>query len=169
VLEGPQNEQEWEALYRSAYPRLLAYASRRLDADTARDAVSETMARAVARIGSYRPVPGVGIEGWLFGICRHVVLDAQRSQGRTGYAPPVEVVVPDTAVEGLLSAEESEAVRRAFKALSDDDRELLELRVIGGLSSEETAAALGKRPGAVRMAQSRALERLRTHLAEVHP
>jgi RNA polymerase sigma-70 factor, ECF subfamily len=79
----------WESLYRRAYPRLLAYAMRRLDADAAKDAVSETMARAVANIGRYRAVPGTGgFEGWLFGICRHVVLDAQRASGRRGYGPP---------------------------------------------------------------------------------
>src|SRR5207249_3493553 len=72
------DEDAWEALYRRVYPRLYAYAQRRLDADRARDAVSETMARAVARIEHYHPIPGSGgFDGWLFGICRHVVLDAQ--------------------------------------------------------------------------------------------
>ena len=158
----------WEALYRRAYPRLLAYAMRRLDADGARDAVSETMARAVANIGRYRQVPGSGgFDGWLFGICRHVVLDAQRAAGRRGYGPPPETVSHVDPAEGLVSAEEADAVRRAFALLSDDDRELLELRVVAGLSAEETAAALGRRAGAVRMAQSRALSRLRRFLTEV--
>jgi RNA polymerase sigma-70 factor (ECF subfamily) len=158
----------WEALYRRAYPRLLAYAMRRLDADGARDAVSETMARAVANIGRYRQVPGSGgFDGWLFGICRHVVLDAQRAAGRRGYGPPPETVSHVDPAEGLVSAEEADAVRRAFALLSDDDRELLELRVVAGLSAEETAAALGRRAGAVRMAQSRALSRLRRFLSEV--
>ena len=158
----------WEALYRRAYPRLLAYATRRLDADGARDAVSETMTRAVANIDRYRPVPGTGgFEGWLFGICRHVVLDAQRAAGRRGYGPVPETVSHADPVEGLVSAEEAAAVRQAFALLSDADRELLELRVVAGLSAEDAAAALGRRAGAVRMAQSRALARLRRHLADV--
>jgi RNA polymerase sigma-70 factor (ECF subfamily) len=158
----------WETLYRRVYPRLLAYAMRRLDPDGARDAVSETMARAVANIGRFRPVPGSGgFDGWLFGICRHVVLDAQRVAGRRGYGPPPEVVSHVDPAEGLVLAEEADAVRRAFALLSDDDRELLELRVVAGLSAEEAADVLGRRPGAVRMAQSRALSRLRRFLAEV--
>jgi len=158
----------WEALYRRAYPRLLAYAMRRLDADSATEAVSETMARAVANIGRYRPVAGSGeFDGWLFGICRHVVLDAQRATGRRGYGPPPETVSHADPVEGLVSAEEAAAVRQAFALLSDDDRELLELRVVAGVSADEAAAVLGRRPGAVRMAQSRALERLRKHLGAV--
>jgi RNA polymerase sigma-70 factor, ECF subfamily len=158
----------WETLYRRVYPRLLAYAIRRLEPDGAREAVSETMARAVANIGRYRPVPGTGgFDGWLFGICRHVVLDAQRAAGRRGYGPPPESVSHADPVEGLVSAEEAAAVREAFALLSEADRELLELRVIAGLSAEEAAAVLGRRPGAVRMAQSRALTRLRRHLGEV--
>ena len=42
----------------------------------------------------------------------------------------------------------------AFATLDPDDQEVLELRVVAGLSSEEVAAALGKRPGAIRIAQS---------------
>ena len=157
----------WETLYRRVYPRLLAYARRRLDPDGAREAVSETMARAVANIDRYRPVPGSGgFEGWLFGICRHVVLDAQRAAGRRGYDLPPEGVAHVDPAEGLVSAEEAAAVQRAFALLSDGDRELLELRVVAGLSAEQAAAVLGRRPGAVRMAQSRALARLRRHLAD---
>jgi RNA polymerase sigma-70 factor (ECF subfamily) len=125
------------------------------------------MARAVANIGRYRPLPGSGgFEGWLFGICRHVVLDIQRAAGRRGYDPPAEGVTHADPAEGLLSTEEAAAVRRAFALLSDADRELLELRVVAGLSAEAAAAVLGRRPGAVRMAQSRALARLRRHLAD---
>jgi RNA polymerase sigma-70 factor (ECF subfamily) len=157
----------WEALYRRAYPRLLAYARRRLGPEEAREAVSETMARAVAGMDRFRPT-GPGFDGWLFGICRHVVLDAQRAAGRRGYAPPTEGISGEPAPgERLLLDEEYRAVRAAFARLGDADRELLELRVVAGLSAEETAAALGRRSGAVRMAQARTLARLRRHLKEV--
>ena len=59
-------------------------------------------------------------------------------------------------------------MREAYTRLSDDDREVLDLRVVAGLSADEVAAVLGKQPGAVRMAQSRALERLRQHFGEVY-
>ena len=45
-------------------------------------------------------------------------------------------------------------------------RELLLLRVAVGLSAEETGRALGMTPGAVRVAQHRALTRLRTYAAD---
>lgn len=49
--------------------------------------------------------------------------------------------------------------------LPDKQREILVLRVVVGLSAEETAEAVGSTPGAVRVAQHRALSRLRSMLA----
>jgi RNA polymerase sigma-70 factor (ECF subfamily) len=60
--------------------------------------------------------------------------------------------------------DEQASVRAAFALLPDRDRELLELRVVAGLSSEEVAAILDMRPGAVRTAQARALDKLRAVL-----
>jgi RNA polymerase sigma-70 factor (ECF subfamily) len=154
----------WEALYRRAYPGLVAYASRRLGADRGRDAVAETMARAVAGIDRFE-WRGSGFDGWLYGILRHVVVDAQRSQTRGRVERNGTDVSPDPGpLDYVVQGEEAEAVRQAFSALGADDRDVLELRVVAGLSSEDVAAVLGKRPGAVRMAQARALERLRREL-----
>jgi RNA polymerase sigma-70 factor, ECF subfamily len=157
----------WETLYRRAYPQLLAYAARRLDPDGARDAVSETMARAVAHIDRFT-WEGAGFDGWLFGILRNVVHDAQRASRRR--APSEDLVDFESLEPGpldhVLGTEEASALRAAFCRLNAADQEVLELRVVAGLSSEEVAAAIGKRPGAVRMAQARALDRLRELLKE---
>jgi RNA polymerase sigma-70 factor (ECF subfamily) len=75
--------------------------------------------------------------------------------------------VPDV-VDGALGPEDR-ALRLADAArahellayLNDDQREILLLRVAAGLSAEDTAAALDMTPGAVRVAQHRALARLR--------
>lgn len=154
----------WEALYRHAYPALLSYARRRLDPESARDAVSETMARAVSSIDRFA-WNGVGFDAWLFGILRHVVIDAQRAL--TERTVPVDA--PEDApgpLDHVLGAEEAKAVRAAFRRLSEADREILELRVVAQLSSEEVADVLGKKPSAIRMAQARALERLRALMEE---
>jgi RNA polymerase sigma-70 factor (ECF subfamily) len=154
----------WEELYRRAYPGLLAYARRRLDAESARDAVSETMARAVSSIDRFA-WNGVGFDAWLFGILRHVVIDAQRAL--TERAIPADVS-PDSPgpLDHLLGAEEAKAVRAAFRRLGEADQEVLELRVVAQLSADEVGEVLGKKPGAVRMAQARALERLRALMEE---
>src|SRR6478672_6539113 len=94
------DEAAWDALYRAVYPRLLAYAQRRLSSvDAAKDAVSETMARAVAKIDRFTWTAG-GFEAWLFGILRHVVLDAQRAAGRRTHVPIV--IDPISAEPGPL-------------------------------------------------------------------
>ena len=158
----------WSVLYLEVYPRLVAFAQRRLgQIDSARDAVAETMTRGVAGIATYVGDDD-GFAPWLFGICRHVIADAQRR----GFREPAHRVLlheadPSSPADALIDDDERVAVRMAFARLSDDERELLELRVIAGLSSAEVAGILGKQPGAVRMAQKRALARLRTFVEEM--
>jgi RNA polymerase sigma-70 factor (ECF subfamily) len=53
--------------------------------------------------------------------------------------------------------------------LPDKQREIVVLRVVAGLSSEQTADAVGSTPGAVRVAQHRALARLRKLVASREP
>ncbi|MCP2092162.1 Sigma-70, region 4 [Actinosynnema pretiosum] len=48
--------------------------------------------------------------------------------------------------------------------LPEKQREILLLRVVVGLSAEEVAVAVGSTPGAIRVAQHRALVRLRKAL-----
>jgi RNA polymerase sigma-70 factor (ECF subfamily) len=161
----------WETLYRRAYAPLFWYARRRLPSDGhAEEAVSETFVRAYDAIGRFRP-SGRSVDAWLFGIMRNVVLEAYRLTGRVG-GTPVEAQVaaagPAAAepLERLLADEEAGLLRAAFERLSPEDQEVLELRVIAGLDSEAVGRVLGKRPGAVRMAQARALARLRRALEE---
>lgn len=162
------DEQAWEALFRRAYPKLLSYASRRLPTqEQAKDAVGETMTRAVANIDRLR-WEGGGFDAWMYGIMRHVVLDAQRLLSREGPG-----LIPDAADasplpgDRVVARDDAVEVRQAFDRLSPADQELLELRVVAELSADEVASVLGRRPGAVRMAQSRALTRLRELLGEV--
>jgi RNA polymerase sigma-70 factor, ECF subfamily len=157
----------WEQLYRRCYRNLYAFARRRLlDGHAADDVVSETMTRALDNIDrfSWR---GGGFDAWLYGIARNVVFELCRHGARTVGSIDDERATTDRGPEEQAVANDDvAAVRWAFDRLGPDDRELLELRVQGGLSSEEVGQLLGKQPGAVRMAQARALGRLRTILEE---
>lgn len=162
-----QDPDAWEQIYRRAYPRLIAYACRRLATrDQADDAVAEAMVRAIHSIDRY--VPGrCGLDGWMFGILRFVVLEQYRAQpsprAEIGEGPSDEIGPLDHVVRD----EEHVLIRNAFDKLDDDDRELLSLRVVAGLGADDVGELLGKRPGAVRTAESRALGRLRSKLQEV--
>jgi RNA polymerase sigma-70 factor (ECF subfamily) len=152
----------WEQLYLAIYPRLSSFARCHLDDDRASEAVSETFARAVAGISRFSSKGG-GFEGWIFAILRHVITDAHRRHGRAQRHVPLfdgERNQPEIA-DGLLADEEVDAVRAAYRKLRPVDQELLHLRVVSGLSADDVAKVLGKRAGAVRMAQARALEHLR--------
>jgi RNA polymerase sigma-70 factor (ECF subfamily) len=150
----------WEALLRSLYPRLFAYAARRSGTDAADDIVAETMTRAVESIDRFS-WDQAGFDGWVFGIARRVVADHARREARAARPSPTSDL-PSTPVDDDLSlAEDYAEVRAAFESLRPEEREVLELRVIAGLTADQAAAVLGKRAGTVRVAQSRALARLR--------
>lgn len=165
----------WEQLYRHCHPRLFSYACRRLPThEAADDAVSETMTRALRRIDDFT-WQGAGFDAWMYGIARNVVLESRRSDGRRSALADRQIheartdargdeVDPETVVS---VAGERAMVRAAFERLSDDDKEILELRIVGGLTADAVADVVGKRPGAVRMAQSRALDRLRIAVKEL--
>lgn len=160
----------WASLYRRAYPALFAYARRRLRSDhEADDAVSETMLRALHQIDTFT-WKGAGFDAWLYGIARNVIREAYRHTSRT--SPTAEVPEAETPalgpLDGLVGREQVADVRCAFERLDPDDQELLELRVVAGLSAEGVGAVLGRRPGAVRMAQSRALRRFRNLFEEAN-
>lgn len=153
----------WEAIFRSLYPRLAAYVAHHSGPGAVDDIVAETMTRAVESIDGFRWGPA-GIDGWVFGIARRVSADHARREARAARrAPTADVPLPPVD-DDLGLAEDHARVRAAFESLRPEDREVLELRVIAGLTAEQAAGVLGKRPGAVRVAQSRALARLRRML-----
>ena len=146
---------------------MLAYAQRRLGYnEEARDAVSEALARTVTTVARMAELD-TSPEAWSFGILRNVVIDLQRRTYRTRPTRVTGVIPTVDPAEALDARGEYEDVRRAFAQLNDVERELLELRVIAGLSSEQVAVVLAMNPGAVRMAQARALTKLRNLMPEV--
>lgn len=92
----------WEAMHRRSYPRLLAYARRRLPgAHEADDAVSGAFARAYDRLPRFR-WKGAGFDAWLQGILRNVVLERGRASTRMAREPvPEQASVDPTPLDRL--------------------------------------------------------------------
>jgi RNA polymerase sigma-70 factor, ECF subfamily len=158
----------WEALYAGAYTALHAFARRRLVGhELAEDAVSETFERAYRRIQGFRWRDG-GFNAWLYGILRNVTREMARKSAREVRSERIFTIEDpsEEPVYALLQDEEAVAVRLAFSQLRPDEQELLEMRVLGRLDADEVGRLVGKRAGAVRMAQSRAIERLRVLMQE---
>ncbi|OLE24529.1 MAG: RNA polymerase sigma factor ShbA [Actinobacteria bacterium 13_1_20CM_3_71_11] len=134
---------------------------------TTADDVSQEVCLAVLRsLPRYRD-QGRPFAAFVYGIAAHKIADAQRAAVRHLAVTPVDVILDqaDSAPGPEQRAIETDQARRLselLRQLSEVHREILVLRVAVGLSAEEVAGALGMTAGAVRVAQSRALARLRT-------
>ncbi len=162
-----------EALLTHLRPLVVRYCRGRLGrtpaADyAADDAAQEVLLAVLHALPRYRD-EGRPFEAFVFGIAAHKVADLQRASYRA--AIPTEEM-PDATDLGMTPEERvmQDGDARLANALLDrlpgNLRELLLLRVAVGLSAEETGRALGMTPGAVRVAQHRALTRLRAYAAD---
>lgn len=106
---------------------------------------------------------------FIYGIAAHKVADHYRRTGRDrtepAAEPPEEVDTGEGPEQQALRADTRNRLARLLHTLAPRQREILVLRLIVGLSAEETARAVGLTPTAVRVAQHRALVRLRTSLS----
>lgn len=105
---------------------------------------------------------------FVYGIASHKVADAMRVAGRMK-ADPVEDVPEVGSIVGgpeqkALEADASREMRELLALIPERQREVLILRLVVGLSAEETAEAVGSTPGAVRVAQHRALAKLKEEM-----
>jgi RNA polymerase sigma-70 factor (ECF subfamily) len=113
----------------------------------------------------YGPIGALG--GWLFHIARHDLYDHRRRQARARIEP-LEDHLPEAAAAAGADDPEELALDRvdagrvvaALRELSDDQREVLLLRMAAGLTAPEVAETLGKTTGAVKALQHRALASL---------
>ena len=159
----------WEAAYLAYGRALMGFLMLRLDnQDDALEALSETFARAIGKASSFRG-DTYAFRAWLFSIARNVSADQHRQRARL-------VVVPDcpeaddraqpSGEDLAVIQDDVAALRRGFARLPRDDQELLWLRVCSGLSAAEVGEVVGKRAGAVRMQQLRALQALREQVQQ---
>jgi RNA polymerase sigma-70 factor (ECF subfamily) len=129
------------------------------DEHDAEDLTSEVFARLPRALGLYRP-GATPFAAWLLRVARNVALDHLRRQRSV----PSAHVQPAGAPPGLPELERLAGLRTALAALPDDQRQVLVLRLVAGLSPTEVAARLDRSVDAVHALQHRARRRLRTEL-----
>jgi RNA polymerase sigma-70 factor (ECF subfamily) len=161
-----------ERLLTEIHPLVLRYCRARLGRQetvigSADDVAQEVCLAVVNALPGYT-LRGLSFRAFVYGIAAHKVTDAFRAIGRNRAEPMADI--PDTPlVHGgpehhLLQAELTERLGELLHLLTDRQREVLVLRIAVGLSAEETAQVVGSTPGAVRVTQHRALNRLRRKL-----
>ena len=134
---------------------------------SAEDVAQEVCLAAITALPRYKD-QGRPFLAFVYGIAAHKVADAHRAAARNR-SDPTDVVPErfsmDTGPEQMaLDAESSARMNRLLAVLPEKQREILILRVVVGMSAEETAEAVGSTAGAVRVAQHRALARLKAEI-----
>jgi RNA polymerase sigma-70 factor (ECF subfamily) len=132
---------------------------------SADDVAQEVCLAVLTALPNYRD-QGRPFLAFVYGIAAHKVADAHRSSARNRAEPVSEVPDIQDLADGpeaqVMQVELAGRMARLLDLLPDQQREIIRLRVVVGLSAEQTAEAVGSTPGAVRVAQHRALSRLRS-------
>lgn len=151
-------------LYGEYKDKLYRYALYRLgDPSDAEDAVSECVLAAWRGIGSLRSEKAFA--SWIFRIlsscCASHIKEAiktRENMERIRNVSPENAAVPSSP---SLSVELAEALA----ILKEDEREIVLLSIVGGLSSTEVSSLTGLAPGSVRSKLSRSLAKMREFLS----
>ena len=118
------------------------------DRALAEELTQETFVRAFRAIHTMRAE--TKLSTWLFGIARNVARESLRARARAGnHVDLADKSVMDLSdkkpapVDGLLSKELNELIRRSLAALDEDKRLVFTLKVLHQCSYEEIAAITG--------------------------
>jgi RNA polymerase sigma-70 factor, ECF subfamily len=157
-----------ESLLRQIRPMVVRYCRARLGHisghyQVADDVAQEVCIAILSALPRYQDM-GRPFASFVFGIASHKVADALRNAARLAIPTQDLPDGPDDRPgpeETVVAYIEAERARALLARLPVHQRELLVLRVLSGMSAQETGNALGMSPGAVRVAQHRALARLR--------
>lgn len=154
------------AIYDDYYPSLYKYISRQVsDMETARDLTAETFQRFLQALDRGHG-PDENLKAWLYRAAHNVVVDHYRRQEHRRHLPLPEQLV-DGDVDLARSAEISmtaERVHDALQHLTPDQRQVVTLKFLAGLSNKEVAAVMNKPIGAVKSLQHRGLAALQRQL-----
>jgi RNA polymerase sigma-70 factor, ECF subfamily len=136
---------------------------------SADDVAQEVCLAAITALPRYRD-QGRPFLAFVYGIAAHKVADAHRANGRNK-ADPTDTLPERPSLEAgpeqlAIDSESARRMNELLAILPEKQREILVLRVVVGMSAEETAEAVGSTAGAVRVAQHRALARLKGALGD---
>ena len=160
-----------ETVYRAIQPRLAAFLryqgfSQSVQEDIAAD-VSETVLTKISALrnsGSF--------EAWFWAITRNQIRAWLRAKRRDAQKNEPAEPEPATLDEIVIAKEEHSDIRLALSHLSHQDRHLLWLREIEGLSYKNIGSIVGVAPGTVRVRCHRARRKLEVayeDLRQEHP
>lgn len=168
VIAAQADPAAFAALYLRYVDLVYRFCYRRLGERTAaEDATSRIFERSLRALPRYR---AGSFRSWLFTIARNTITDLYRSER----ADRKEYRIPDTwdmrderpgPERQSIDADDARYVRGLLTRLTDDQRQVIELR-LAGLTDSEIATVLGRSRGSVRTIQFRAIQKLRALIAQ---
>ena len=134
----------------------------------AEDLTARTFFQALSNLHRYQ-VQGVPFSAWLFRIAHNLVANWHRDTGRHYAASTDGIVELPSDADGPHESAESEEERRELHAvvrrLPADRQQLLILKYVEQLSTEEIATIMGRSEGAVKALLHRTIKSLRDELS----
>jgi RNA polymerase sigma-70 factor, ECF subfamily len=135
------------------------------DPDAANDLLQETFLRAWRRFGELAELSRQRQAAWLYTVARNLVIDGYRAAATR--RATVEAAghdhhtqrAPDVA-EQSVARDQLDRIDRAIGHLPDDQRAILSMTVLGGMTSQQIGDALGLPAGTVRSKLHQARTRL---------
>lgn len=162
------DETAWTELYDDLAPVILGYLTAQR-APSPEDLVSEIFLQIVRDLDSFGG-DEANFRSWVFTIAHHRLVDARRHVARrpsdAAEAGTLERACEPTEFEGeVLDQITTEELSMLLDVLTEDQRNVVFLRIVGGLTLPEVGRVLGKQHESVRALQKRALAALRKELA----
>jgi RNA polymerase sigma-70 factor (ECF subfamily) len=133
------------------------------DRATAEDITSETFLRALRRIDSLS-FQGRDVGAWLVTIARNIIFDHVKSSRYRLEVATADMRDADRSTDGpedaVVTMLTNQQVLECVQQLNPEQQECIVLRFLHGLSVSETAEIMGKKDGAIKALQHRAVRRL---------
>lgn len=162
-----RDESAFEEIYAQVAPIIKKYMmSKGADAVTAEELAQEALARVWNKAASYDPSKGTPVT-WVFGIARNLRIDRLRRERVWRFTQELpeshkEQASPDPSAEQMVGERQRRArVRQAVSKLPQDQREVIELSFLGGLSHSEISTRLAIPIGTVKSRIRAAYQNLR--------
>ncbi|MBU1672681.1 MAG: sigma-70 family RNA polymerase sigma factor [Actinobacteria bacterium] len=159
-LYEPEAFGEMFDLYYEKLRRYMYYHTGDLDASE--DLASDVLTTAMEKIEGFDDRGGT-LGAWLFGIARNLLARRREAASKSSQVELDEasaVPVEQTPEDLVLEADSHESLYEALSRLPDEQREVVLLRFLEGYSVKEVAGMIGRKPGAVRALQFRAVRAL---------
>ena len=161
------DREAFASLYDAYVERVYHYIYYRVsDEMTAEDIASQVFLKAWENLGRYQIGKSPFI-AWLYTIARNQVIDHYRTFKETVQLDDAIQLADDHRPDEEVQATfDIEVIRDALELLTDDQQQVIILKFVNGLSTEEIAQQLEKREGAIRALQMRGLQTLAKYLEE---